>query len=438
MKKALLLMIAALFALSVTGQPVTKKAQVTGSQKLQELEKVQNLLVTAQKLDSTITESSDESSWVFSNRIRYSYSVLGFTTTTTSQKNLSATGNAWVNQDQTETTVDGLGNTTQNVDYTWSGSAWVGSMKKEYVFVDNNLTKSSTYQWNNSTNLWDGLGKTEYAYTSGKVTEDIGYVWDNALSTPDWVYSRKIDYTYTGSDLTSVLSWDWDPIGSSWVPSGKAVYTYSGGFMITATSSWWDTDLSDWVNSSKSEYTYTGGKQTLVLISSWGGSAWVNEDKIESEYNDPDGRITLYSYYGWNGAAWFGYTWNETSYGIQGALNYSVTIYSAWDFINSQWSTPYLKSTKWYSDVVTGIDLNKTTGTKISVYPNPVKEYVVFNNVNISESATVAIFDIRGRKVMEKQLSGNNQLVINNLRKGLYIYKLSNNGLTYSGKLLKD
>jgi hypothetical protein len=437
MKKTLLLIIATLITISIMGQLVAKKALVTESQKLQNLEKHQNLLVTAQKHDSTITESSDESSWVFSNRIRYSYSVLGFTTTTISQKNLSATGNAWVNQDQTETTVDELGNTTRNIDYTWSGSAWVGSMKREYVFVGDNLIESSTYEWNNSTNLWDGLGKTEYAYTSGKVTEDIGYVWDNSLSDPDWVYSRKTDYTYTGSDLTSVLSWDWDPIGSSWVPSVKAVYTYSGGFMATATSSWWDTDLSDWVNSSKYEYTYTGGKQTLVLISSWGGSAWVNEDKIESEYNDPDGRITLYSYYGWNGTAWYGLLWDETSYGVQDLLNYSVTITLGWDIINSLW-IPMVRSTKWYSDMVTGIDINKTSDMKLSVYPNPVKEYVVFDNVNISESATIAIFDIRGRKVMEKQLSGNKQLVVNNLRKGLYIYKLSNNGVTYSGKLLKE
>jgi hypothetical protein len=438
MKKTLLLMIAALFAISVMAQPGAKKALVTGSQKLQNLENVQGLLVTAQKLDSTITESGNGSPWVFSNRLRYSYSVVGLTTTTTSQKNLSPTGTAWVNNSKTETTVDGSGNTTQIVDYNWSGSAWVGSMKIEYVYVSGNLTKNSAYTWNTGTSSWDGIFKTEYTYTAGKLTEDIGYSWDATLTVPDWVYSTKTDYTYSGSDLASDLSWDWDPIGSTWgVPSGKTEYTYSGGFMATATSSTWDTDLTNWVYSSKSEYTYTGGKETLVLVSSWSGSAWVNASKIESEYNDPDGRITLYSYYGWIGGGWYGYLRNATSYGVQGALTYSVTIGSGWDPINSLW-TPSSRSTKWYSDVVTGIDLNKTTGTKLNVYPNPVKESVVFDNVNISESATIAIFDIRGRKVMEKQLSGNNRMPVSNLPKGLYIYKLTNNGLTYSGKLLKE
>jgi hypothetical protein len=439
MKKTLLLMIAALFALSVTGQPVTKKAQVTGSQKLQELEKLQNLLVTAQKLDSTITESGDGSPWVFSNRIKYSYSVVGFTTTATSQKNLSATGNAWVNQDKTETTVDGLGNTTQIVDYTWSGSAWVGSMKIEFVYVSGNLTKNSSYTWNTGTSSWDGLFKTEYTYTSGTLTQDIGYTWDETLTTPDWVYSTKTLYTYTTGLLTSDLSYDWDPIGSTWgVASGKTEYTYGTDMKVaSAISSVWDTDLTVWAYSSKSDYTYnTGGKETLVLVSSWSGSAWVNVSKQESEYNDPDGRITLFSYYSWSGS-WMGLYRNETSYGVLDLKTYVITIGSGWDFLNSLW-TPQSRSTNWYSDMVTGIDLNNTTGTKLSVYPNPVKEFVVFDNVNISGSSRITIFDIQGRKVMEQQLSGNNQVIVSNLRKGLYFYKLSGNGITYSGKLLKN
>ena len=161
MKKTLLLMIATMFAISLIGQPVEKKAQISGIQKLQELENLQSLLVTTLRLDSTITESGNGSPWIFSNRIWDTYSVVGLTTTTIKQKNLFPTGLAWVNFGKTETTVDGSGNTTQIVNYNWSSGTWVSSTKIVYTYSGGNLASSSFYNYNTGTSSWVGLSKTE-------------------------------------------------------------------------------------------------------------------------------------------------------------------------------------------------------------------------------------------------------------------------------------
>ena len=72
----------------------------------------------------------------------------------------------------------------------------------------------------------------------------------------------------------------------------------------------------------------------------------------------------------------------------------------------------------------------------ISVHPNPAKEFIVFDLTNILSSAIVELYDLQGKKVMEKKISGDKRVTIGNLPKGMYMYKLHNNGISYTGKLI--
>jgi hypothetical protein len=439
MKKTLLLIISAFFAISLIAQSVSDKTGIADLQKKPGFDS-KGLLVTGQKLDSTIAELRNVSVWTFSNRKKYSYSTVGLTTTVIGSKNLfpKDVGHPWANNDKTETTVDGGGNTTSIVAYTWNSgtSQWVGSMKTEYTYSGGNLASNSTFTFNTGTVSWDGLFRTEYTYTGGNLTSNIGLVWDQTLPIPGWVNSTKTVNTYTGGILTSELSYDWDDIGSSWgIATGKTEFLYSGDNMASATTSVWDINTSAFVFSSKSEYSYTSGRKTGIIVSKWEASQWVNASKSEYTY-DTDGRLIQSGSYGWNaiGSVWYGFLKTESSYGVLGVKSYTTTIGYSWDFIGSQWVNQS-RTTYWYSDLATRID--KISEKVLNVYPNPVKEFIVFDLPEISESATVIIFDMQGKKVLEQQLSGNKQIVVNNLRKGIYGYKIISNGVTYSGKLLK-
>jgi hypothetical protein len=441
MKKFLLLMIAAFLAISLMAQSVNVKTQINANPKLQDLENFQAFLATGQVLDTTISETWDETSgaWIFSSRKRYAYSFNGNVTTVVSTNRDLTTGFIWVNSTKTETTVNANGKTTLNVSYTWNKttSQWVGTLKMEFTFdVNSNMTSNSTYTWSTTTNQWVGLAKTEHTYIGGVLTMDIGYLWDKTLPVPTWVNSSKTEYTYTGGILTSELSYDWDKTLTipGWVNSSRTVFTYSAGKMDSETSSDWDKNTSIWVNSTRTIYTYSNGNMTGNTISTWVSGQWVNSSKTEYAY-DATARLTLYSSYGWDEIAsdWFGFLKNEFTYGTLGPLSYTVTIGSGWDLINSQWVT-ISRSTSWYSGQTTGI--NKTSEKYMRVYPNPAKEFVVFDFDNISESARIELYEIQGNKVMQQQLSGNRQISVRTLRKGLYIYKLFDSGTVYTGKLV--
>jgi hypothetical protein len=70
----------------------------------------------------------------------------------------------------------------------------------------------------------------------------------------------------------------------------------------------------------------------------------------------------------------------------------------------------------------------------IYAYPNPASEYILFDLGNISEPAKVEIFDNRGRKILEQDISENRQINVSKLAGGLYLYRLNYDGKIYKGK----
>ena len=82
--------------------------------------------------------------------------------------------------------------------------------------------------------------------------------------------------------------------------------------------------------------------------------------------------------------------------------------------------------------VALGVNDNATIGA--IVYPNPAK-----NTLNISgaESASIDIYDVTGRVVMQRgQLDNNAALDISSLNTGVYFVRLVNNGQTQTEKLI--
>jgi hypothetical protein len=77
---------------------------------------------------------------------------------------------------------------------------------------------------------------------------------------------------------------------------------------------------------------------------------------------------------------------------------------------------------------------------KLQVFPNPVSSYIQFMNPEQHEEAIVSLWDMTGRKVMERKLSHQYfvQLPTNNLPNGLYrIYLKNNKGIRTSQILIR-
>ena len=109
---------------------------------------------------------------------------------------------------------------------------------------------------------------------------------------------------------------------------------------------------------------------------------------------------------------------------------------AAWnDCGESAWSST--KTTMVYSCV--GLPEQKDTGLAVAVYPNPAKDYIIFemqaNKPTVS--TPMEIFDIYGRKVASLPMeSGKAVLDVRSFSNGIYFYRLSHEGRHQAGKFV--
>ncbi len=240
------------------------------------------------------------------------------------------------------------------------------------------------------------------------IKEEV-YEWDATLTVPDWVKSEKTEFAYNANNkVTSDITYKWDLL---LVPSPG------------------------WVNATKTDYTYdANGRETLIMGYKWdtdlNPDAWANSDKIEYSW-DANGRNTMYAFYDWDNTVpgWVGLMKAETTY-VTATVNYSVTTGYSWLLI--AWAST-TRSTSYYSAMTTGIGDMKTD-LHITAYPNPASEYITFSGIN--GEATVELINMSGSKVLEQKLTDDGILPVSNLSKGLYIYKVTSNGLTRTGRVI--
>lgn len=95
-----------------------------------------------------------------------------------------------------------------------------------------------------------------------------------------------------------------------------------------------------------------------------------------------------------------------------------------------------------FSLIVTGVDAtalsNKTFESQVfSVWPNPAKEQLNISLASGADNASVTMYDIQGRKVLEKELTDvENTLNVQNLAKGVYIVNVLNAGNNETKKII--
>ena len=80
-----------------------------------------------------------------------------------------------------------------------------------------------------------------------------------------------------------------------------------------------------------------------------------------------------------------------------------------------------------------GVKANLIAG--LNVYPNPVKDGNLYITSNSSEAKTVSVYDILGKQVLNAKTS-NNAVNVSSLKGGAYIVKITEEGKTYTRKLI--
>jgi hypothetical protein len=76
----------------------------------------------------------------------------------------------------------------------------------------------------------------------------------------------------------------------------------------------------------------------------------------------------------------------------------------------------------------------------IDIYPNPAQDFININFTGLEGNATVRVFDIYGKQVLQQQTNKtNSQLGISGLSKGIYMVKvLQGETVVSSKKIVKE
>jgi hypothetical protein len=414
-----------------------------------------------QKLDSVIYEYLDENTAqltldykneCFYNLNANTIQIKGFS--------WNESLNQWIYSDSTEFTYDINGNMIQYVYYFLYSepNEWIIEEKEEYSFDSkNNLINYIEYAYDETTNQMVKYHKQSFIRDAdGNIIEEQNYNWDNNVS--DWTQTYK--WVYVISDkgqVTQNLSFYWEQ-DSGWILMEKIEFSYDSYGNRTQSISYFGATLEQ---TGKYEYSYDDDGNLIQFINyQWNenNNEWIVIDNQEFIY-DAKGNITKDVDYDWIDSLsnWVS-GWQEEfdfnySYSIEDLMvpegyhemNYlSVPMknmvvqyrFSSWDDIVSQWVVEE-KMYFYYSGIIpTGKSTDKESF--INVYPNPAKDYIVFQLKNSLETATIEIYDIKGDNVVWNEFQGSANLFVGNLSGGFYLYKLSikNNNKILFGKII--
>ncbi len=226
------------------------------------------------------------------------------------------------------------------------------------------------------------------------MTLEIYEDWD--VVTQAWVLGSKYEYTYNSNhQMTLYVCHDWEIITATWLPVYKAEVQYdSAGNEIQDLNYNWNETTGQWDIEYKMEYTF-------------------DYDYLFEEILVPISQAT-YNYF------------------INKILSSSMML---WDSDLAQWVT-IDRDSYFYSDINnSGIDHNPTT--PLQVYPNPANGFITIKSAQPLESARIELFDVKGRKVVSKIVSGNHLHVsVEALTSGLYYYRITHGEKVDSGKLM--
>ncbi len=343
----------------------------------------------------------------------------------------------WVNSTKVEFAYDADGRQISQMmydSYNFSTEQWNPFRKMEWAFnTDGSQALYASYDWIPPIMKWRLDYKVEnYIDSYGEAILESTSKWNGSLGMEIMEYRREKTFDEQRnltmeSDIQSNMYWD----GSKYfldIEGEKIEYVYdTSNRLISLTE--YDYEQLVFVPNRKYEYTYNATYPTALdseIVYEW-NDGWVKDKKGVLTSNFDVTRKDLILPFGDD----------EGSREVAMYFNYMATqfIESIWSEENQSWVEDFKSELFFTQSEFSSVD--KINAGSVSVYPNPVSDYL---QVRLNENSGVAnfkLFDVQGK--MLHQVPVHNQLTIDlsKFQNGLYFYQLTTDNETVSGKLLK-
>ena len=305
-------------------------------------------------------------------------------------------------------------------EYSSSLDQLVNRSKEIYIYINDTLKYLNDYGWENSG--WVYIGRLAYTYDeSGQIVTEIlndkDINGDGIVTTDDWI--KKI-YTYDqDSNLINKITQAWDNDKNDWKSNRNYIYTYNDNNQ-QLTSKLYLIDPSDesetLVYDDEWIYDDNGNTTDYIFREKEEDSDEWYMDKRDYNYDLSD----LSSNYCMPFLDWL-------------SINNKLIDMSYSFFENGEWDTLYL-GLCYYSDYTPTLIEKNRSGIQMIQTSNALK-FIWTPNPN-SESASMKLFDITGKKIIEQKIVNGSPIQLDHLKPGIYFYHLSNTYIKATGKII--
>ena len=374
-------------------------------------------------------------------------------------------------------------------------SIWEEARKEEYNFNSNGIvTHFAFYNWDMDNSQWIGSVKQNISLnTNGKRDSTASYFWDEQNN--DWLIRYKYIYKYDDSNfLKQVINNQWDPIGENWFFTYMNLYTHdSAGNIIEDRAHNWNDSSETWEEYGKFQNNYDSqGKRIFRSFSSLADSQYNTWWKQITTY-DENGVITGSYHYNRNTTTdsfeigrlteyendslgnrleeVYSNNFNHTneitfvnkihttyelsipstslamhpfSTGLTGIMdnrefnNIPLAIsVSIWNEDFEEWE-PSINKNLFYSQFETTTSVKQNKAKLSTLYPNPVTDNLSFSFAEGIQDVTFDLYDVQGRLVLSREIEGSNTVNLESVKTGIYFYRLTADGKTQTGKVIKN
>ncbi|MFN0032467.1 MAG: T9SS type A sorting domain-containing protein [Flavobacteriales bacterium] len=260
-------------------------------------------------------------------------------------------------------------------------------------------------------------GVVTYMWQETLVNDAQGHVLQITMQThngTEWVNTNQTLNTYDGNGILSLqLNQYWDV--SQWIDSYKTEYENDSEGHISSEGFYFYLDI--WNAENTATYTYTDGLLTLVEYFDLSKQPYAKE---EYSYDELE-QLTAFIHFTWAFNAWFN---NDTfyEYDMYGNMTHEYWGHLEYQSGNSQYVDDG-GCFHYYQQVIVQTD-ELYMASPLLVFPNPATEMIT---IELSAAAAIWITNADGKQILQQVLpSGQSQLDISHLAKGVYYLSVSN------------
>lgn len=311
-----------------------------------------------------------------------------------------------------------------STEYIWNTPTmrFAKQYKTDYSYdINGNCISTIKYYWSNSQTKWIYESKSEKQFDkNGNCVLDNYFGWNNI-----WVLNVKDEITNTYDAYNNLLSSEKYIIDRNSTLSSlsyKDDFSYNSDGTISS-KKMYRKNQNDMDALSQTDCIYSQGCLSEIIISGFTDGKITKNTKMEFTYdtNFTLNRLAIPLDY-WDYLFYYkGYVYsNNLSPWYRSHMITSMTLYS---FQNNIWSY-YTKANYYYSTInVTGITDQNAGQT--TIFPNPTTDYLNINWNGAQSDLNLELFDITGKKLLNKMVSNHSKLSIMGYPVGLYLVRIS-------------